>query len=146
MNQQLTQPRNDAAAARQAERGMTLVELMVVIAILGLMAGAVTLAVVPQLRKSKADITLQEMSAIYSACEMFEIEYNRMPEDLDELKNPPDDEASLIKTGDFKDAWGNDYELAFGDQGLILRSLGSDGLEGGSGDARDLEWPQEDDD
>lgn len=144
MHNNETLPRIEAPS-RQAERGMTLVELMVVIAILGLMAGAVTLAVVPKLRKSRADVTLQEMSVIYNACEMFEIEFNRLPEDLEELKSPPDDSSSLIKTGDFKDAWGNDYELAFGDEGVILRSLGSDGLEGGSGDAADLEWPPDDD-
>ena len=42
---------------RRAPRGMTLIEIMVVLVILGLIASAVVIAVFPQLQKARIDQT-----------------------------------------------------------------------------------------
>jgi len=127
---------------RERRRGITLVELMVVIVILGLMAGAVTIAFVPQLKKSKRDLAWTEMVTIGEACEMFEIQVGRPPESLDELKNPPDGYDSFLKRGDFKDPWGFEYDYSPTDEGVQIISLGRDGSEGGTGESEDLIYPK----
>lgn len=140
-------PENLRKLQTDGVRGITLVELMVVITILGLMAGVVTVAVIPRLRTAKKRLTEQEMNAIGKACELFEIDHNTLPESLDELLNPPDDlgTGSYLKDGDLKDGWGNEYEYSIDENGIRLVSFGSDGMEGGSGMAADLVYPKEDD-
>src|SRR5678816_60253 len=50
---------------RRAPRGMTLIEIMVVLVILGLIAGAVTVAVIPRINEARVDRTKLDLSLIH---------------------------------------------------------------------------------
>jgi len=125
-------------------RGITLVELMVVISILGIMATVVALNVVPRLRESSVKLTQSEMRRIAEACELFEVSVGRLPESIDELSNPPEGFEPFLKDGDMQDAWGSDYEFNITEDGVQLISFGADKMEGGTGQNQDLVYPKED--
>jgi len=136
--------RTPPAGQRDREGGITLVELMVVITILGLMAAAVGIAVIPRLRSSRKRIAKAEMSTIGDAIELFQVEVGRLPEDLSELKSPPEGFEPFLKKGDIEDPWNHPYEYEALDNGQYrILSYGSDAMEGGTGDAEDLHYPEE---
>ena len=85
-------------AARGAERGMTLIEIMVVIAIIGLVMGAVAVGVIPQLEKARCKTAWAETQTIGEAIASYQTDNaGECPKSLDELvsgkflKNAPID-------------------------------------------------------
>jgi general secretion pathway protein G len=115
-------------------------ELMVVIIILGLLVGLVGPTVIERFKSSKRKIACIDMNNIVKSIEMFEIENNRLPDDLEELWNPGSEEDA-IKYLDAEpiDPWGNPYSYIPESAGEYeLLCLGSDGQEGGEGEKRDI--------
>jgi len=70
---------------RENAKGFTLVELMVVIVLIGLLAGTVTVAVWPILFKGKASAAKTQLKTFSEALELYRLNHNRYPETLDGL-------------------------------------------------------------
>lgn len=132
------------------EAGFTLVEIMVVMAIIGLLATMVIINVLPSQgvamrEKAKADVALLEQ-----ALDLYRLDLFRYPstvEGLDALVSAPtalDNAASYRQGGYIKrlpeDPWGRAYQYASpGRYGQVdIYSLGADGREGGEGDDADI--------
>jgi general secretion pathway protein G len=133
-------PPRSARPAR--EDGFTLVELLVVLAILGLLTTVVVLNVLPmqsraQTQKAKADIAIIEQGL-----EFWRLETGRYPgseEGLAALTAPSASGAKLKAIPN--DPWGRPYLYASpGPDGepYSLLSLGADGEPGGEGENQDL--------
>ena len=135
---------------RERQKGLTLFELLVVLAILALLATLVAPRVVGYLGRAKSDIALAQASNIAASLELFYIDHGRYPdatEGLAALIAPsPGSEASSWRGPYFKeeqgltDPWGRDYLYevdAAGDSFWVI-SLGRDGAEGGEGDDADI--------
>ena len=61
------------------ERGMTLLEVMIVIAILGLLASVVVVAVMDQLENSKVKTTKLKMGTIKTALNQYKVNHGEYP-------------------------------------------------------------------
>lgn len=128
------------------EHGFTLVELMVVIAILGLITGVVVVNVLGKAKQAKWNIAKTQAKKFAEYIEFFEVDCGRPPtadEGLDALLNKPNDpriarkwSGPYIKKTDKipKDPWGNEYVYKIpgsNNQPYEVISWGEDGEEGG---------------
>ena len=137
------------AQTRQAafHRGFTLLELLVVMAIIGLLAGYVGPKLFGQIGKSEVKVERAQVDALGKALDQYRIDVGRYPSTahgLAALVNRPDAEARwsgpyLAKAVPL-DPWGRQYIYRSpGEHGdYDLSSLGRDGKPGGSGDSVEI--------
>lgn len=118
--------------------GFSLVEIMVVIVIIGLLAGVVTVNVRSYITKAKRNTARQEIATIVQALNSFYAEYGRYPtneEGLEALAKPSEKLPEPLLDGELVDPWGQAYQYnAPGPNGPFeVVSYGGDGREGGEG-------------
>lgn len=127
--------------------GFSLVELLVVLAIIALIAGVVGPQVLKYLGGAKVTTTQTQMTNIASALELYYLDSGSYPPaeaGLGALSVPPTGAGTwsgpyLKSSGQLKDGWGNAfiYSLA-APSGATIQSLGRDGKPGGEGLDADL--------
>ena len=120
---------------RKAPRGMSLLEIMVVITLIGLVTAAIGVAVMGQLSKGQSDTGRNQAYEIAKSLELYKLNNGRYPttaEGLQVLVTPPKGKP-LMDTMP-KDPWGNDYVYtipgAKNPSKFDIRSKGPDGQEG----------------
>ncbi len=127
---------------RNKSHGFTLIEVMVVIAILGILAALV----VPQLAgkddKARVEAVKSDLKAISSSLEMYKLDHHSYPtteQGLEALAKASDSGETYLRKVP-KDPWSHEYlYIAPGASGPYdLLSYGSDGAEGGEGYAKDI--------
>lgn len=123
----------------RAERGLTLVEIVVVLIILGLVMTFLGGKVLGAGDKAKADITRLKIKDIASSIEQYQLRYNSLPQALVGLTQCTAETGAdcvpVAKEDSLKDAWGNDFVYTLQNDGrtYMVKSFGADGKEGGSG-------------
>ncbi|RWM12882.1 MAG: type II secretion system protein GspG [Mesorhizobium sp.] len=132
-----------------AEDGFTLVELLVVLAIIGLVAALVAPQVLRYLGTARVSTTQAQLKNIGSALELYYLDVGSYPskeQGLNALVTAPASVAGwngpyLKSQGGLKDGWGRDflYDNVAG-QGVRIYSLGRDGAPQGSGLDADIEY------
>ena len=130
------------------QRGMTLVELLVVLVILGLLAGLVGPQVLNQLGGAKTKTALVQIKDLEQGAELFKLDVGRYPsaqEGLNALIEKPQTapgwNGPYLKERRIPlDPWGHSYHYVFPDShgGLQIYSLGADNAEGGTGEDADV--------
>ena len=130
------------------EAGFTLLELLVVMVIIGLLAGFVAPRYFAQVGKSQVKVARAQIDALDKALDQFRLDVGRYPtaeEGLQALVAQPNGEAKwsgpYLKKGVPADPWGRPYiyqqpSTHGGDFDLF--SYGKDGRPGGSGEDSDL--------
>jgi general secretion pathway protein G len=140
-------------ARKQAQRGFTLVEMLVVITIIGLIMALVGPRVLNYLSDSRAKTAKIQIQAFASALDLFYLDAGRYPssaEGLTALVRPPAGVAAwngpYLKGGTVpNDPWGSPYAYRQpGERSVYeIRSFGSDRQEGGTGTAADIASTQD---
>ena len=134
---------------RYAARGMTLIEILVVLVLIGVVLGVVGGNFIGKGEKAKADAAKIEIGQIGQTLDLYKLEIGRYPssqEGLQALISAPPGVANWNgpywkKTTVPKDPWGNDYRYAAPGQNNApyeISSYGADGKEGGDGANKDI--------
>jgi general secretion pathway protein G len=121
---------------------MTLIEILIVLAIIASMMAFLVPGVTRQLDKSKVQETKIQIGQIMNALNLYYTDCGKFPSSLEGLiKADPEcpnwgPEPYLKKAP--KDAWNRDFVYSLEGNQYTIRSLGSDGREGGDGYAKDI--------
>ena len=131
----------------QRVAGFTLLELLVVMVIIGLLAGYVGPKYFAQIGKSEIKTAMSQIDALGKALDQFRLDTGHYPsaeEGLAALFAKPANEAKwsgpYLQKNVPLDPWGNAYAYKQpGEHGEYdLLSYGKDGQPGGSGEASDI--------
>ena len=120
---------------RSLARGMTLIEIMVVITILGLIAAAVAIAVVPRLEEARHDRAVLDIKNIEGALKLYYAKKGVYPDTTAGLKALVD--TQILETMP-KDPWNRDYVYMYEAGKPVIISYGRDGVPGGEGPDADI--------
>ena len=138
--------RKNATCGKSRQAGYTLTEMLVVIAIIGLIAAVVIPQTIGQLGKAQSRAAKLQVQSIAAALELFQGDNGRYPTPQEGLP------ALLVRPGgldnwngpylhskdQLKDPWGRAYRYAVAGQSVTVGTLGADGKEGGEGADKDI--------
>jgi len=132
-------------AGRQG--GFTLLELLVVVVIIGLLAGYVAPKYFQQLGKSEVTVAKSQVQSLARALNAYRLDTGHYPSNeqgLNVLNQHPDSEPKwngpYLENSVPADPWGNPYVYRFvpSKNDFEVISLGKDGKPGGEGEAADV--------
>ena len=127
--------------------GFTLLELLVVVVIIGLLAGFVAPRYFSQVGKSEVNVAKAQIDALEKALDQYRLDTGRYPSNelgLKALVERPADEPKwagpYLRKEVPLDPWGKPYVYRVpGEKGEFeLVSFGKDGQPGGAGEAADI--------
>jgi general secretion pathway protein G len=131
--------RRDRATTR-LERGMTLVEVMVVVVIISLVASVVSVAVLNRLEEARKKLAFTQIKQIGEALELYKLSLRHYPstgEGLQALVTPHGNEKPFMNSIP-EDPWGNAYVYIYPGSNtpssFDIMSYGPDGVSGGGDD------------
>jgi len=128
-------------APRRRPAAFSLVELIVVMVILGMLAGLVAVRTRGYLVNSRRNAVKAEIAAIMQALETYRIDQGRYPSEdqgLEVLAQPTETWPEGFLNKPPKDPWKNPYVYFVTEDGCEVISLGADGREGGEGEDADF--------
>jgi len=130
-----------------APQGFTLLELLVVIVIIGLLAGFVAPRYFSQIGKSEVQVARAQIDALEKALDQYRLDTRRYPSAEEGLKalmerpaSEPQWNGPYLRKSVPLDPWGRPYVYKVpGSKGEYdLMSYGKDGQPGGTGESADV--------
>jgi general secretion pathway protein G len=130
------------------DAGFTLLELLVVLAIMGLLAAVIAPQVLKYLGSSRTQTAKVQIQNVTSALELFRLDVGRYPttqEGLVALVTAPTTAPNwsgpyLRRAEALRDPWGQPYHYTIPGKhnDADVYSLGADNVEGGTGENQDV--------
>lgn len=122
---------------RGSARGLSLIEILVVLAIIALLTSGIAIYAIGVYEDSKRDTAALEISALAKAADMYQMRKGACPKSAQELHT-----SGLIDRVK-QDPWGADYVFACpGEHALVdIASAGKDGEFGTDDDV--TSWPRD---
>lgn len=140
--------RTDRSARRS--RGLTLIEIMVVVIIIGILVSVIAPNVMGRPDTARREVTRSDLLAIGNALDMYRLDNGAYPstdQGLDALIAKPSGFPEPRNWGPEPylkkmpvDQWGNDFVYVSDGGSFELASLAADGEEGGEDEAADLAY------
>jgi len=122
--------------------GFTLIEILVVMAIIGMLAVMVAPNIFNQQAGAQRDAALSQISALEAALDTYRLDVGQYPDSLEGLVE--NDSGRAAWNGPYLrrevplDPWGNNYSYYSDGLDFTLVSYGPDGERGGEGDDADI--------
>lgn len=128
------------------QKGMTLIEIMIVLVIVGGMAAILGSQIFSRFKTAKVRQAKLQMSEVTKALDVFYADCNSYPDSsqgLNALVTAPANcknwgPEPYVKPSLLKDPWGSDFIYENEGSSYTIRSLGGDKKEGGSGADADI--------
>ena len=115
---------------RGSRAGFTLVEILLVVAILGILAGVAVVSMSGKVERANVTAARTSIGAIRTAIDLYEVDNGKYPASLQNLivrgsennwNGPYLRDARMAK-----DPWGNDFQYSAREGGVEIRSAGPD--------------------
>ena len=127
---------------RKREAGFTLIEILVVMAIIGMLAVMVAPNIFNQQAGARRDAALSQIATLEAALDTYRLDVGEYPDTLEGLMVNDDDRAAwngpYLRRDVPADPWGNDYVYEATAREFTLISYGADGQRGGEDDDADI--------
>jgi general secretion pathway protein G len=133
--------KNTALESKSA--GFTLIEILVVMAIIGMLAVMVAPNIFNQQAGAQRDAAMSQISSLETALDTYRLDVGEYPDSLEGLVSNDSGRASwngpyLRRDVLPKDPWGNDYVYDVDGRQFTLISYARDGAQGGEDDDADI--------
>lgn len=116
--------------ARAAARGVTLVEVLIVVSIMSLIATAVVVAVIPKFKGAQVDVAGQSAREIRNAVTRYRARGTETCPTVAQLQS----EKEIDQASKPDDPWGSPFKIECADDEVYVISLGPDKKEGTADD------------
>src|SRR4051812_1663124 len=97
---------------RRRSRGFTLLEVLVVVAIIVVLAGAAVPMFMNRLEEAKIRSAWSQTKTLLATCNTYKLANGDYPSSLQELIAPPSGGKPYLKESDLMDPWGRPYQYA----------------------------------
>ncbi len=128
--------------SHSSEAGFSLVELMIVIAIIAMLASVVAINLIGNLEEAEVTTAKAEINTIKTALMSYRIVFKKFPttgEGLEALIKNEKNRKFIDANSVPKDPWGNDYIYKLeGSRNYTITSYGADGVPGGEAQDADI--------
>lgn len=138
----MTKAKRYQGQAFSTNLGFTLIEILVVMAIIGMLAVMVAPNIFNQQAGAQRDAALSQISSLEAALDTYRLDVGEYPDSLEGLIE--NDSGRAAWNGPYlrrevpMDPWGNEYIYESGGRSFTLVSYGPDGERGGEGDDADI--------
>ena len=126
----------------QQNGGFTLIEILVVMAIIAMLAVMVAPNLFNQQAGAMRDVARTEISTLEAALDIYRLDVGEYPDTLDGLMEDDTDRASwngpYLRRAVPTDPWDNEYIYEGNGREFTLLSYGADGVSGGEEDDADI--------
>jgi len=124
-------------AKKILKRGVTLVEILIVLAIVGLIAGGVAIYAVPKFKEGQIKSARTNAKILQPIADAWRSGHGNDCPTIQRLK----EEREVAATTDINDPWGHPYIIKCDEQDTVIVSWGPDGKEGTADDIREPDLP-----
>lgn len=131
-------------AVRNAQGGFSLIEILIVVALIALIAGMVANQVFGGQDRAKVKMAQSQLAALSGKVEQYEMDTGSLPNSLAELVRESGSTKGWLgpysKESELKDPWNTNIEFRVpGDNApFVLLSMGADRKSGGTGVDADI--------
>ena len=137
-------PMNRMQTARGRQAGFTLMEILIVVAIIAIIGGIVANRIFGGADRAQFNLARSQVPTVAQKIENYELDNGSVPQQLGDLVSQPSGANGWLgpyaRDAELKDPWGRPFEYrAPGENGKFdLISLGADGKPGGDSWNRDI--------
>lgn len=122
---------------RLASRGVTLIEILIVLAIVGLIAGGVAVVAIPKYAEAQKKQAKNDVIAIHPIAEKYRVDHGGNCVTVEQLRA----EKELSASSKITDPWETPYQIRCADDETYVLSFGPDKKENTADDIRIPEAP-----